>query len=339
MDYRSWRSQLIQEGAKKRIPILGEFEITSACNLACEMCYMSDHSLRKEKTTAEWKELFKTTADAGMVFALLTGGEIFMRKDFVELYEYLFDLGVRITLFTNGTMLNDAILQSLLKRRPDYVAITLYGASNETYEVVTKNKHGFDWVNQAIDKLKAHRIPILLRTIPIRPIVRELEAVIAYAKSKDIALGYSLYVGPTRERCHQELGLRLEPLELIEFERRMRESFGLEPEQDFLENQNQSKCAALRSGFYLDHRFHLMACAMLNHPKKQITPDTFLQTFHELGDVFEALDQCDACHACDTKSSCIQCYARRFLEGNAKTCHPYLKAIAKLRRGTRHETN
>jgi MoaA/NifB/PqqE/SkfB family radical SAM enzyme len=231
------------------------------------------------------------------------------------------------------------VIDTFVKRKPDFIAITLYGSNNQTYQQITKNPKGFDMVHQSIQLLKNNNIPVMLRTIPIRPIVDEMDELISYAKHQKLPLGYALYVGPTRDLCHKELGLRLKPLELIEFERKMRVNYGLEAEPDFLESSSNTTCAALKSGFYIDYRFHMMPCAMLNHPKQSVTPQTFIQTFHELGDIFTSLNHCNDCSTCDSKSSCIQCYARRFLEGDAHTCHPYLKAIAKLRKGDHHETN
>lgn len=329
--YKDVRKALVQAAIQQKIPLLGEFELTGECNLACEMCYVKEAHRVKGRTTVAWKQTFQEAVEAGMIFALLTGGEVMLRPDFIELYEYLFDLGVRITVFTNGTLLTPQIVESFRKRPPEYVAITLYGASNATYQRITKNPNGFDQLVKGLDLMQQSNITVVLRTIPIRPLAAELDQLIAFAKARKLFMGYALYIGPTRELCHKELGLRMSPAEVVAFEIKMRAAFGLESYQDFTKSEDGFHCAALRSSFFVTWDGFLQPCAMLNHPKKQLVVGELLSTFHQLGDELKSIDSCDDCASCDSSGSCIQCYARRYLEGNANKCPSYLKAIAVLR--------
>jgi len=47
-------------------------------------------------------------------------------------------LGIIITLFTNATLLTPRIADMLAASRPYVVEITMYGATPETYEAVTR---------------------------------------------------------------------------------------------------------------------------------------------------------------------------------------------------------
>ena len=83
---------LHSRGAKLGLPIGGSFELTARCNFNCRMCYVhlsqaQIHAGRgRELTTEEWIRLAQEATDRGMVFALLTGGEPFLRSDFFEIY-------------------------------------------------------------------------------------------------------------------------------------------------------------------------------------------------------------------------------------------------------------
>ena len=81
---------LHSRGGKLGLPIGGTFELTPRCNFDCPMCYVhrkeNDADARsRELTTQQWISLAQQATDAGMVFALLTGGEPFLRKDFFEI--------------------------------------------------------------------------------------------------------------------------------------------------------------------------------------------------------------------------------------------------------------
>ena len=335
--YAQIRRNIVQAASEQTIPVLGEFEITKRCNMSCSMCYVYDGKNDLELTTKQWKKIFSDAVNEGLLFALLTGGEIFMRPDFEELYSMLYDAGVKITLYTNGTLINNQIVDILTKRPPEFVGITLYGTSNETYERVTKNKCGFDQVNRGIDLLIQNHINVALRTIPIQTIYEELDDIIRYAKHKNVPLGYSLYVGPTRDLCHKELKLRLSPAQLIQFEQKMTAQFSKSSNETFRFSRNGFTCAALRSGYFMTWNGLMQPCAMLSHPNVSVVVSTFKDAWNQLKNKLQEIDQCSDCHSCSLRSSCIQCYAKRYLEGSIHGCSSYLRAHAVLRKESNHE--
>ena len=78
--------------------------------------------------------LAREAKDKGMVFALLTGGEPFVRKDFFEIYEAMKDMGLMISINTNGSMLKGEIRRRLIENPPFRINVSLYGGCIETYK-------------------------------------------------------------------------------------------------------------------------------------------------------------------------------------------------------------
>ncbi len=106
------------------------------------MCYVcrapADETMRgSELSAAQWLELARTAVDHGMLFLLLTGGEVFLRPDFFDIYTPLTRMGFILTLFTNGTLVTDSVATRLAEAPPSRTEITLYGATAETYEAIT----------------------------------------------------------------------------------------------------------------------------------------------------------------------------------------------------------
>ncbi len=86
-DYGRLARELLGRAAARRQPVHGTFELTERCNLACRMCYIrqsaGDATQRgTELSAAAWLELARQAMDNGMVFLLLTGGEVFLRPTF-----------------------------------------------------------------------------------------------------------------------------------------------------------------------------------------------------------------------------------------------------------------
>lgn len=338
MSYLSYKHELIRDATKKRVPILGEFELTARCNLNCEMCYVVDQKA-KDLDTETWITIFKQAVDAGLVFALLTGGEFFIRKDAIKLYNTLYDLGVKITVYTNGTDITKPIIDALKKRPPEKLAITLYGASNETYQIITKHKNGFNLVKSSIAQLQAININLILRTIPLKALYHDLDNMIAFAKSNNLVLNYLRYVGPTRKGCTHALSMRLSPSDLIDFEARIHKAFDFKSVPTFSITTKNKACAAFKSAYFINYEGMMQPCAMAYKPAKSIINEDFSQVFKQLSQQFELIEHYDGCHSCAYKNECMQCYARRLLEKNAQSCPIYLKTYARLRKGVISDVN
>jgi MoaA/NifB/PqqE/SkfB family radical SAM enzyme len=99
-----------RDGQAGRLPAGVVYEATMRCNLKCEFCYVGD-LLNVE---GEWREelpidmLRRAFPEHDGLKVSLTGGEIFMRKDILEVMSVFKDKGyVCGYLTTNGTIIND----------------------------------------------------------------------------------------------------------------------------------------------------------------------------------------------------------------------------------------
>ncbi|NOQ33335.1 MAG: radical SAM protein, partial [Methanosarcinales archaeon] len=90
------------EGIKPR---LIAWEITGACNLACEHCRGSSTEKPDpdELSTDEAFRLIDEIVDFAKPILILSGGEPLMRDDVYEIAQYGTDKGLRVVLATNGT--------------------------------------------------------------------------------------------------------------------------------------------------------------------------------------------------------------------------------------------
>lgn len=64
------------------------FEITPKCNFNCVHCYLHDHHCSEELTYEEIIEIIDILYKKEVLFLTLTGGDIFTRKDFPDIYTY-----------------------------------------------------------------------------------------------------------------------------------------------------------------------------------------------------------------------------------------------------------
>lgn len=191
---------LHRKGRKLGIPIAGNFELTARCNFNCPMCYvhMTEEEVRaagRELTADEWISIAKEARDQGMIFALLTGGEPLVRKDFFEIHHAMKELGLFISINSNGSMLHGRILEEFLKDPPFRFNISLYGGSNDTY----RNMCGlpvYDRVKENIRALREAGVEVSLN-LSITPYNRsDIERIYRDAVELDVNVKASSYMYP-----------------------------------------------------------------------------------------------------------------------------------------------
>jgi MoaA/NifB/PqqE/SkfB family radical SAM enzyme len=114
-------------------PIGAKLEITYACNLRCGFCYTDSprHTLQRtpELSDAEWREVVRQSLELGIVEAVVTGGEPFLRRELtLEAIEDLAGAGVGVTLNTNGWFVDDEVARRLGALRGVTAHVSLDGA-------------------------------------------------------------------------------------------------------------------------------------------------------------------------------------------------------------------
>lgn len=184
--YEAWKLKLKKMGKQKRIPVSGRFELTPRCNFDCKMCYIhnqdSNAMKARELSTEQWKNIFDQACDAGMLFATLTGGECLLREDFKELYLYLWNKRIFVTVMTNGYLLDDAYVEFFKKYQPDQIRVTLYGSSEEGYRNVTGHS-GFAKVVGNLKKIQEADIDLRVTVTPNKHGAADLVDTIRFARN------------------------------------------------------------------------------------------------------------------------------------------------------------
>ncbi len=132
-----------REGVHKRPVVV--WNTTQQCNLNCVHCYARADSktFSNELTTEQAKDLIKDLAEFEAPVLLFSGGEPLMRRDLFELANLAKDLGLRIVLSTNGTLITQEKAKLLKKTGFSYVGISLDGLE-ETNDHFRAQKGAFN---------------------------------------------------------------------------------------------------------------------------------------------------------------------------------------------------
>ena len=203
---------LHSKAARVGLPLNGTFELTPCCNMACKMCYVRMTKQEQEeigplRTAKEWLALAEEAKNQGMVYLLLTGGEPFLRPDFREILSGLNKMGLLISINSNGTLIDEDVIAWLKETPPFRVNVTLYGASDATYEQLCGNPHGFTQAVRGIRLLKEAGIVVKLNCSVTPHNADDLEGIFAFAKKEGLIVQATTYMFPPLRRDIRLVGM------------------------------------------------------------------------------------------------------------------------------------
>jgi len=221
LSYGAFSANLHQNQASERVPLQVSIEVTRRCPLECLHCYnnlpMADmEAKRRELSKEEHFRILDDLVEMGCFWLLYTGGEIFARKDFLEIYTYAKTKGFLITLFTNGTILTEQIADYLAEWPPFAIEITLYGRTRETYEALTGIPGSYDRCLRGIQLLKERNLPLKLKTVATSINKHEVMAMRRFAE-EELGVEFKMdgQINPRVDCSQSPLAVRLTPEEVV----------------------------------------------------------------------------------------------------------------------------
>lgn len=142
-------------------------ELTYRCNERCLHCYVDDEeSIAGELTLEEYRRILKELRDMGCLNILLTGGEVCMKKDFIQIAEYASSLGMMVDIFTNGLEIGDPKrFDALCSLYPKSISFSLYGGTADVHDGITGVKGSFERTLRAVMMTKCAGIDTYIKTV------------------------------------------------------------------------------------------------------------------------------------------------------------------------------
>jgi radical SAM protein with 4Fe4S-binding SPASM domain len=329
----------------RRYPLGGSVELTERCNLACRHCYINRpagdrESASQELTLPQVKTILDQLASAGCLFLLMTGGEPLLRPDFSEIWRHAKHKGLLVSLFTNGTLLTQSHVDLLSEYRPHLMEITLYGATKETYEKVTRVPSSYERCMRGIELALDRGLSLGLKSVLLRANRHELGEMKALARRLGVAYRFDGVLLPRLDGGKDALSQRLSPAEVVALDReyperqqeldRLYERFGAVS----VRQQYVYGCGAGIRSFHVDCRGHLSMCMTARRPAYDLLRGTFQEGWNSfLGALVGKKRMREtSCMTCTVGVLCTQCPGwSQVVHGDDETPVAYLCEIGHLR--------
>ena len=165
----SYKSFLNKTGSAI-IPLRYFLEVTYRCNLNCPYCYIGHERKKDELSYDEWIRFISQIPR--YAFITLVGGEPFIRDDFIQIMEFASKkVFGKVNVVSNGTMLNEKTIDSIIKSRIILLSVSLDGWG-KTHDI-NRNKDGiFDKIISNLEivnkKRKNHPTMVDIKTIVLK---------------------------------------------------------------------------------------------------------------------------------------------------------------------------
>ncbi|MER5887113.1 radical SAM protein [Streptomyces sp. NPDC001941] len=150
------------------------YEINKFCNLNCKMCYLPMRPLSGVDLEGK-ATLLAMLRDAGVVWLQITGGEPTVDRDFPAFYRMAYEAGMMLDILTNGTRLHSH-LDLLRECPPNKVTVSMYGATEDAFEALTRTRGAFKGFMQGLEGAKAAGIPLEITVLVTKDNAHEAEA-------------------------------------------------------------------------------------------------------------------------------------------------------------------
>ena len=262
-----------------------DIELTERCNNDCLHCYINlpagDASAReRELSFDDLCSVVEQAVDLNCLSVRLTGGEPLLRPDFSEIYRYIIRKGMRVTIFTNGTLLSPAVADLLRRYPPFDLEVSVYGLTRRSYEAVTRRPGSFEAAMAGLELLRQRDLPFVVKGVALSTNIHEVPALRRWAreltgKEPGLAMRLNLRArrdgGEKRSRAIRSLRVRWDQMQ--EF-LRSDEAWYRESMQPFIQTYLQRapggdrlfRCGSGLRVLNVSAYGGLQPCMLLRHP-------------------------------------------------------------------------
>ena len=308
------------------IPLSVQLDLTYRCNERCVHCYL-DHEDHGEMTTAEIKHLLDEMAAAGVLFLILSGGEIFLRKDFFEILEYARKLMFAVRLKTNAILVREREAERLRELAIENIQISIYSHRAEVHDAITKVPGSLKRSIDAIRFLKSYGLKTTIANVLMLQNMQDYPGVQALAKELDVEFTIDPTITPKMDGDRGILNLNIERASLqrvfhdetlvgdvAEFCRPAAEAG--EDELDSL------PCSAGHTACYVSPYGDVYPCVQFPLPTGNVRRQRFVDIWEDSEQMNEVrsirMRDLHTCSSCGHVSGCTRCPGLAFMEGDMR---------------------
>jgi len=291
-------------------------ELTYRCNQRCRPCYLEDFR-QKGMSRARIASIAQELKQAGALFILLTGGEIFLRPDTMEIMEDLEGVGFILEVKTNGTLLHPGLIERMARLHLFDVQVSIYEIE-PGYSEFTRTVYPIDIIERNVRFMLELGLPITLSVLVGKHNIDSIRRIHERLSSTGAEIFYSPYLTPNRGGAGQEISYRLSRAEMEEKFKPFLEEIDAFPTQDRYRNcaTDSTVCFAGRDQIAIDPTGKVYPCLDLRFQLGDLARESLGEILARRQSILESftLDEMPQCGTCGDREFCDSCIGLALIE-------------------------
>ena len=195
---------------KSNTPRLVAWEVTRSCNLNCVHCRAASEKgpYPGELDTKTCFRVLDEIADTGKPIVILTGGEPLLREGIFDVSAYGTQLGLRMVMATNGTLVTPEIAEKMASSGIQRVSISIDGANADAHDQFRQVSGAFEGALSGIEVLKRKGIEFQINTTVTKHNVDQIPDILEMTIRLGAAAHHIFLLVPTgraRDMVDQEI--------------------------------------------------------------------------------------------------------------------------------------
>lgn len=202
-----WRRYILG----KPIPFSVVFALTYKCQCSCVHCSVGDYAKENDElSTEEIKSVLDFIDLWGPVKVTFFGGEPLLRKDIVQLVNYVSRKGIRTSIDTNGLLLDEDMVVALKNVGLGNINVSIDSADGRVHDLLRQREGCFQSAIEGLKLCVEYKIPCLISTYASKRAIydKDLRKIIKLAKRLGVSgvkILFPILSGKWREKESERL--------------------------------------------------------------------------------------------------------------------------------------
>lgn len=335
LDEKRTTNEPIQVAFKNTLPINATIELLTRCNLRCEHCYIPAHTgagLTYEQITSILDQLH----EMGTLYLLLTGGEMFLRPDIMEIVRYARRKGFSVTLFSNGTCTTEAQIAELKELNIAQFSCTIFSMDPKVHDAITGVKGSLEKTLRTMALIKQYGIPGDVKNVIMKRNLDSWKTVHDYCLENGFTHVAPSNVLPKNNGDRTPLQLALDYGQAVGVWKEQ-ELRGLHLKTENTWNESEYMCNLIHHTIYIDSAGNLFPCNSFFYKIGNILEKPLQEIWNKSEEHKYILSlrkkDLPICRNCELKTFCKKCPGNALLEsGDFFACSAIDKQISSIER-------
>ena len=303
------------------------------CHMKCQHCYESEdtHPTQSRLALEDYKNIFSQLKELGFFYLTITGGEVFLRRDILDIVAEAKRQRFWVKLLTSGTHINETKAKQIADLKIGQVEVSLYSSKAEVHDEFTQIPGSHRRTKEAVRLLRARGVRTVVKTNVMTFNIDDLVEIKRWALSEGAMFTLNPVVDPKMNGDRSPQRFMVPPEEVARKVSSnpflVEDAYTHDEYEDLCTGgntiygpQSNTVCGAASTAVAIDAQGFVYPCVSFTLPAGNILETPLRDIWHgshlmnQLRDVSYRDFGENGCNSCSDQKTCHPCMAYSYIE-------------------------